>query len=312
MIRKAPLCLALTMGMALPALADPVIVPALEPLDSQEAQFPPAASALSNQPTRLTPKEKAALGLSKKWTARADMPVAGEDGTVRFLFGSTLPSVVCAPLYVCDIALQAGEIINDINVGDAVRWKIAPATSGSGADKITHVVVKPVDAGLSTNLVISTDRRSYFIKLVSTKSDWMPAVAFAYPDEVQREWAAYQRQEQRQQAANVLPSGHRLQELDFEFALSGDSPSWRPVRVYSDGTKTFIQFPTAMASADAPALVALGKDGGLFTEASEQLVNYRLAGNTYVVDKVLAKAALISGAGSAQERVTVTHKAGGR
>lgn len=298
--------------VAMPALADSIVVPALEPLDPQDAQFSPAVSVLSSQPAKLTPKEKAALGLSKKWTSRAEMPAAGEDGTVRFLFGSTLPSVVCAPLYVCDIALQAGEIINDINVGDAVRWKIAPATSGSGAEKVTHVVVKPVDSGLSTNLVISTDRRSYFIKLVSTKTDWMPAVAFAYPDEVKREWAAYQQQEQRHQAATILPTGHRLTELDFEFALSGDTPSWRPVRVYSDGTKTFIQFPTAMSSADAPALVALGKDGGLFTEASEQLVNYRLAGNTYVVDKVLGKAALISGIGSAQERVTITHKVGGR
>ncbi|HLN22639.1 MAG TPA: P-type conjugative transfer protein TrbG, partial [Patescibacteria group bacterium] len=74
----------------------------------------------------------------------------------------------------------------------------------------------------------------------------------------------------------------------------------------------YIQFPAAMASADAPALVALGNDGGLFTSPSEQLVNYRLSGSTFVVDKVLTKAALISGVGSAQQRVVLTHSAGGR
>jgi len=306
MMKKAFLFLMFFAPAAL--AADPVVVPALQP----SAGPPPPVSVLSNTAVTLTAKEKAGLGLSRRWQGRADLPAAGDDGTVRFLFGSTLPSVVCAPLYVCDIALQPGEIVNDINVGDAVRWKIMPATSGSGADKATHVVVKPTDAGLTTNLVISTDRRSYFIKLVSTKTDWMASVAFTFPDEVQRQWVAYQKNEQRDQAAGVLPSGQRLAELDFAFTLSGDSPAWRPLRVYADGVKTYIQFPAAMASADAPALVALGNDGGLFTSPSEQLVNYRLSGSTFVVDKVLTKAALISGVGSAQQRVVLTHSAGGR
>jgi type IV secretion system protein VirB9 len=295
------------------ALADGVVVPALQPAGlAATPPTPPPVTVLSNKTVTLTAKEKAGLGLSRTWTARPDMPAAGDDGAVRFLYGSSLPSVVCAPLYVCDIALQAGEVINDINVGDSVRWKISPATSGVGTARILHVVVKPTDAGLTTNLAISTDRRSYFIKLVSTKAEWMPSVAFTYPDEVQRQWSAYQQNEARDQAATTLPGGQKLAELDFAFVLTGDAPAWKPLRVYADGAKTYIQFPPSVASGDAPALVALANDGGIFSSPSEQLVNYRLSGSTFVVDKVLAKAALISGVGSAQQRVTITHSSGGR
>ena len=97
------------------------------------------------------------------------------------MFGSTLPTIVCAPLYVCDLALQEGEAVNDLNVGDSVRWKITPATQGAGDTLITHVMIKPTDVGLVTNLVITTNRRTYIVKLVSRERDWMPRVAFDYP-----------------------------------------------------------------------------------------------------------------------------------
>lgn len=52
-----------------------------------------------------------------------------------FLFGETQPSVVCSPLQVCDIELQGGEIVRDVMVGDTVRWKVEPATSGATGDR---------------------------------------------------------------------------------------------------------------------------------------------------------------------------------
>jgi type IV secretion system protein VirB9 len=63
-----------------------------------------------------------------------------------------LPVVVCAPLHVCDLTLQPGEIVNDINIGDGVRWQITPAMQGAGDGLTTHVLIKPTDIGLVTNL----------------------------------------------------------------------------------------------------------------------------------------------------------------
>ena len=87
--------------------------------------------------------------------------------------------------------LQAGEAVNDLNVGDSVRWKITPATQGAGDSLITHVMIKPTDVGLVTNLVITTNRRTYIVKLLSRERDWMPRVAFDYPDDPAPQWRLY-------------------------------------------------------------------------------------------------------------------------
>jgi type IV secretory pathway VirB9-like protein len=80
------------------------------------------------------------------------------------------------------------------------------------------------------------------------------------------------------------------------------------VRVYTSGAKTYIQFPKGVAHGDLPALVALGDDGGLFTEPSKQLVNYRYVQGRFEVDKVLDRAALISGVGWDQTTVKISRR----
>ncbi len=95
------------------------------------AQMPPPVQLVSPS-APLDAKERHAVILARRWRNRREMPQPGEDGVVRFLFGATLPTVVCAPLQVCNLALQPGEVVNDVQVGDNVRWKISPSISGSG------------------------------------------------------------------------------------------------------------------------------------------------------------------------------------
>ena len=89
--------------------------------------------------------------------------------------------VITAPERVTDIALQPGEGLVAVASGDTVRWVIGDTTSGSGTDKRTHVLVKPFSAGLATNLVITTDRRSYHIALTSVPRTAMAALSWTYP-----------------------------------------------------------------------------------------------------------------------------------
>ena len=269
------------------------------------AASPPPIKLLSPSAS-LNAKERRAVALARHWKNRAEMPQRGKDGVVRFLYGATLPTIVCAPLQVCDLALQPGEIVNSVNVGDKVRWKISPGISGSAEGRVTHLIIKPTDAGLVSSLIIETNRRTYAIKLVSTRHEWMPLVAFNYPDDVQRQWSAYRRNVAFGAAASTLSTGESLANLDFGFRLSGDTPSWRPLRVYSNGTKTYIQFPRTLSSGTAPTLVALDNDGGWFSSPTEQMVNYRIEGDRYVVDRVLDRAELVTGVGSNQKRVVIT------
>src|SRR6202012_355377 len=184
---------------------------------------PPPINLLSPS-APLNAMERQAVALARRWKTRAEMPQRGEDGVVRFLYGATLPTVVCAPLQVCDLALQPGEIVNSVNVGDKVRWNISPGVSGSADGRVTHLIVKPADAGLVSSLVIETDRRTYAIKLVSTQHEWMPLVAVHYPDDMPRGWAAYQQNVAFGAAASRLSSGENVANLDFGFRLSGDDP----------------------------------------------------------------------------------------
>ena len=152
---------------------------------------PPATAPLFSPEQALTAKERKGVRFGKEWAGNRDKPARGDEGATVFVFGSTLPTIVCAPLYVCDLALQEAESVNDLNVGDSVRWKITPAAQGAGEAVVTHVLIKPTDAGLITNLVITTNKRTYIIKLVSREKDWMPRVAFEYPDDANAQWKAY-------------------------------------------------------------------------------------------------------------------------
>jgi type IV secretion system protein VirB9 len=251
----------------------------------------------------LNAKEKHAVTLARKWASRSVMPHAGADGVVRFLYGATMPTVVCAPLQVCDLALQPGEIVNNVNVGDKVRWNISPAISGGTGGPVTHLIIKPDDAGLVSSMTIETDRRTYAVKLVSTQRQWMALVGFNYPDDTDRSWGAY-RANVASVTATATAGGGNLQFLCISPSRGG--PSWTPRRAYTDGSKTYIEFPRSLSGSAAPALVALANDGSWFSRPTAQMVNYRTIGNRYVVDATLDRAELISGVGGDQERVTLT------
>ena len=52
---------------------------------------------------------------------------------------------VCAVMQVTDIELQAGEQINNINIGDSACWLVEPAVTGAGVAEVQHIVIKPMD-----------------------------------------------------------------------------------------------------------------------------------------------------------------------
>lgn len=259
---------------------------------------------ISPNKTTLTPKEATGLKLANQWKDNPTKPVRSADGSVKYLYGATLPTLICSPLDICTIQLQMGEIVSDLHAGDTARWKISPATSGTGTGKTTYIIVKPIDAGLTTNLFITTDRRTYMIKLSSTQKEWIPVLSFVYPDDSDLEWKAYKTATDTNRT--TLPSGQNIAGLDFNFRISGAKTNWRPTRVYTDGYKTYIELPGDGIRGEAPALVSVGDGGGLFKKPKEQLVNYRVIGNRYVVDKVITKVALISGVGSHQKKIIIT------
>ena len=256
----------------------------------------------------LTKQEKVAIAIAEKWKASGGTgtaPVAGPNGSIKFLYGAQQPSIVCAVLQVCDVALQPGEQVNSINLGDTARWTVEPAITGSGGGEVQHLIIKPLDVGLETSLVVTTNRRTYHFRLRSHRTRYMPQVAFTYPEDAMAKWEAIKTREGRERRDNTLPqTGEYLGNLSFDYEVSG-SAAWKPLRVYNDGSKTIIQMPSTMAQGEAPTLLVVRKDGGLFSDDETVMVNYRVQGNRYIVDAVFDKAILIAGVGSGQDRVTI-------
>lgn len=136
----------------------------------------------------------------------------------------------------------------------------------------------------------------------------MPSVAFTYPEDALAKWDAIQRRETQHREQSTIPTtGEYLGNLSFDYDVSG-SAAWKPVRVYNDGQKTIIEMPQTMAQTEAPTLLVVRRDGGLFREAETVMVNYRIQGERYIVDTVFDRAILIAGVGKSQDRVTITRR----
>ena len=300
---------ALAIGTSTAAQQNEQSVPALESgatAPPSPSYPPPPINVLTQREVPLTEAERAGVRVNKAWRNNGLLPAKGEGGRVVFPFGGTMPSLVCAPLYACVVTLQPGETVRDRHLGDKVRWNLDFAVSGSGDSALTHVIIKPTDAGLRTNMVLTTDRRTYLMTLVSRLNDWMSEVSFVYEDDEDERFDQYQlksaamRLAQSQVSPLVDASQPPSPTLDFDYVISGDKPVWRPVRVYSDGSKTYIQFKAVLASQETPALVVQGAG------SENQLVNYRLIADQYVVDAIFDRAELVLGVGKKQVRVIIS------
>jgi type IV secretion system protein VirB9 len=192
-----------------------------------------------------------------------------------------------SPENVTDIMLQPGETLIAKAAGDTVRWVVGDTTSGTGDAQQVHVLVKPTKEGLHTNLVLTTDRRTYHLECHSTTGTYMASVSWQYPqDEMARlaQHATTRKAEVRQVAR--LP-GFDATALHFAYRLeSKETPRWMPLQVFDDGQKTYIQFPEALATSDAPALFLRSAEG------KTQLVNYRVRDRWYIVDRLFDEAEL--------------------
>ncbi len=260
-----------------------------------------------NPDVPLSPTALEAVRVSEHWRGEKNSPAAGNDGRVLYSFGAGLPTVVCAPLRVCMIELQAGEkIVGEPQIGDSVRWNISPALYGTGDQATAVIVLKPQTPGLDTNLLVTTDRRAYYLRLISKAEDYVARIAFAYPDdENNRKWQekmaeqkAQTREEKHQ--GEVAPAVMAVEKLNFRYTVTGATGHIRPLRVFDDGAKTYIQMPSDMRNREAPVLVVLGTDG------KGEMTNYRVRDQTYIVDRLFDRANLVLGSGKKAQKVEIS------
>ncbi|WP_243545444.1 P-type conjugative transfer protein TrbG [Pseudodesulfovibrio tunisiensis] len=260
----------------------------------------PEPEYISSKPVKLTDKERKALSMATEWKDRKVNPVMHPGGKVVYVFGATMPSIVCAPLKTSDLELQPGENVNDVIVGDTARWVVTVGRSGHSEGESTHLVFKPLDAGLETTAVITTDRRTYHVRLVSDRKGHTPYVGFVYPEDQQqalREQLRRKERKQKWETTEVAGTPVKLSALDFNYRIVGEA-EWKPLQVYNDGLHTVIRLPETVRQNEYPVL--------LVERAGERtLVNYRVHGTSMVVDGVFRKGLLLTGVGKARTKVEI-------
>lgn len=201
-----------------------------------------------------------------------------------------LYQVYTAISQVTEIALEPGEKLVSFSSGDTLRWVVGDTTSGEGTSARVHLLIKPVRPGLQTNGLITTDRRFYHLELHSSEKTYMASVSWTYPA---AELIALRRNTGNGVKAIAAPNID-LSNLQFRYRIEGNAP-WKPRQVFDDGSKVYIQFPSGLSRSEAPPLFVIGPD------AKPALVNYRVNGATYIVDRLFAAAELRLG--TAPQRV---------
>jgi len=237
---------------------------------AKDEQIPPEqAIAKANKAARVEPTRAGYINAIQvyPWT----------EGALYRLYAS--------PEKVSTIALQPGEELIDVSTGDTVRWVVGDTSSGQGSSRRVHILIKPTLPDIQTNLVVLTDRRTYHLELVSTKETYMASISWTYPTDslvvLHKQNEAAQENEQR-----IADRGVRLENLNFRYQIEGDDPPWRPVRAFDDGHKVYIQMPSGLSQGEAPPLFVAGADG------RPNLVNYRVRGSYYIVDRMFGAAEL--------------------
>lgn len=267
------------------------------------------AGATSNTGVPVTPPQISknaldALIVNDPWV-RASVsppPAPGKDGRVLYTYGAGLPTIICAPLRVCILELQPGEkIIGEPHIGDSVRWSISPALTGMADGAISMIVIKPKEANLDTNLFVPTDRRAYHVRLVSSTGVYLARVAFSYPEDETLAWKQHlqkQADDRHRDEFDPIAPLDNLDKLYIDYRIVGGDDHIRPIKVVDDGKKTFIQMGPSTAVREAPILAVVGPDGA-------EMVNYRVKGDMYIVDRLFERGALILGAGKKARRAEI-------
>ena len=224
---------------------------------------------------------------------------------VVYPYGHSQPTLTCAPLRACVIELEEGEILMNVISGDTERWIISEAFTGrSGTTPL--VVVKPTSSDLTTNLLLSTDRRIYELTLDAPPSSeesftknpqarYTRHIKFYYPDDMVK---TLRRREGEAMRANqaLLPMGEdfRLENLNFNYkVMRGKGFPFVPEQVFDDGAHTYVKLPAAAKNDVAPVLF-------IYEGGERQVLNYavRSAGpehQYYITDRVVGHGVFVIG-----------------
>jgi len=256
-------------GLSLALVLSPPTAMAQESAD----QCPALSAAATDAPRRARREPTPSELLARANEAARQRPETTSFTQARQIYTyapGAIYELYTSPSFISAILLEPGESLGDVAAGDTSRWMVQETSAETGIDGRTIVLVKPQATGLRTNIVLVTDRRTYTIEAIAQAgSAYSAQIAWCYPAE----------EEARMASVDQLDFGYRVR------ATRGGRPNWMPTRVFDDGRRTWIEMPEAARSSDLPPLFVITGEGA-------ELVNYRVQGRRYMVDRIFDVAEL--------------------
>ena len=199
-----------------------------------------------------------------------------------------LYKIYCRRGYLTDLVFKKGETIKYVGGGDTAGW----AVSNTTVDGTPHLFIKPVVETSTTNLIVTTDKRSY--QLILNTSNWYnPIISWSYDVETRNANLLEEQKNERITMGKVNVTN--VEDLDFNYDVSGSGT--KPSMVFSDGTQTYIKFKKVIQK-QLPIFI---RERG---HKEMQLVNYTIKDHYYIIEKVFDMAQIKDG----DDTLTIKHK----
>jgi type IV secretion system protein VirB9 len=200
------------------------------------------------------------------------------------------------PYRTTDIILEPGEEVLEMPfLSEEKVWEIGAGVSRKNGLDVQHFFAKPSISGLTTSMIVITDRRVYHLLLKSFRDRYMAMVQWNYPPAM-----PFHIKSDRLNPGNSLDRDLALVDpalLSFDYRMTYSifkKPVWLPLRIYDDGRKTYIELNERMLHTESPVL---------FNRRNER-INYRVQKNLIVIDELIEKVTLRRG----NEKVTIYKK----
>ncbi|MBO4704867.1 MAG: TrbG/VirB9 family P-type conjugative transfer protein [Spirochaetaceae bacterium] len=213
-------------------------------------------------------------------------PADYKNGAIVYQYNENqVYEVYTEPYQLTDIILEPGEtvIANPLISEDEQVWELTAGVGrdGTTGESIQHLFLKPVLPGLDSTFIVITDRRTYHFRIMSFDDIHMAMVRFKF-SKVKDGWNST--------ALNTYVSGEFVQATDpnmlsFDYKITYNifkKPDFLPKRIYDDGKQTYIEVDESVLHKELPVL---------FNE-SEELMNYTVKGNLFIVPRLITKATL--------------------
>lgn len=244
--------------------------------------------------------EDAAVAQAREWQSGGKArPIMSSDGKIVFAYGQSMPKLTCSPTRACDIEMQPNEKVRKVILGDGVNWKWEAADSVENGKPVQHVVFQPNDKNLESNVIITTDKRTYHIKLFSPQEEgiYLNRVGFYYPQELVQSWedkaGVTATVEAKERSLSVMPAAVSPQKIAFDYRIDGKA-DFKPVRVFNDGERVFIEMPDSLRNGTNPILMLLDAKGNGMVASYRREEDPETNKVHFVVDKLFDTAMLVS------------------